>query len=532
MGRVLMVGLDGGTWNVFGRLVEKGAMPNLAALMRHGTWGVLDSTVPPVTLPGWSSFMTGKNPGAHGVYGFVRMLPDRYETGGLANAAHVRSATLWDHLGRAGKRVALISVPPSYPLPKVNGAVIGCMLTPPGQTVAAPPELAAELHDYVADVPPPRGIKDGQADYDERGSAYIDGLTAQTRQRTELAQRFLREGTDLVCVVFYAPDRIQHYFWPYVVGEAGGAHPVIQRGVDETLRVLDESLGALMDALTPDDTLVLMSDHGCRRKPDQAVYLNRWLVEQGFLHERPFWRLRRRILAKVMSRERRRRYDTEERRLVRARTKAWAQTLDPSTVGVWIHAASRYPLGCVSPADYETVRDDLIRRMRAFTNQRGQPIFDAVERREDVYTGPFANEAPDILASCSPVAGAIYGSLARDLRARTIFGPFEELGFTGTHDPRGLYLFAGAHVRTAGEHQAYPIESLAPTALHLLGLPVPRSMDGAVCTSVLDDAFLAEHPVQYVDDDPETFAGGAASWGSAEDEAKVREHLQALGYFE
>jgi predicted AlkP superfamily phosphohydrolase/phosphomutase len=532
VGRVLMVGLDGGTWNVFGRLVEQGVMPNLAALMRRGTWGVLESTVPPVTLPGWASFMTGKNPGAHGVYGFVRMLPDRYETGGLANASHVRSSTLWQHVGHAGKRVALVSVPPSFPLPEVNGVVVGCMLTPPGQPLASPPELAAELRDYVVDVPAPRGIKAGQPDYGARGSTYLDGLTEQTRQRTALALRFLREGTDLVCVVYYAPDRIQHYFWPYVAGETRDEHPAVQHGIDATLAALDQSLGALANELAPDDTLVLMSDHGCRRKPDQAVYVNRWLVEQGFLHERPLWRLRRRILSKIMSRERRRRYDTEEQRLVRAKTKAWAQTLDPSTVGVWVHAATRYPLGCVTADQYETVRDDLIQRMRAFTNQRGQAVFDRVDRREDVYTGPFVAEAPDILATCSSVAGAIYGSLARDLRARTAFGPFEELGFTGTHDSRGIYLFAGAHVRAAGEHRSLPIESLAPTALHLLGIPVPRGMDGPVCTSVLDETFVLEQPVQYVDDELEQSPGSGPSWSSSEDEAKIREHLQALGYFE
>ena len=532
MGRVLIVGLDGGTWSVFGRLVEQGTMPNLGALMQRGTWGELTSTVPPVTLPGWPSFMTGKNPGAHGVFGFVRMQPDRYEAGGLANASHVRSATLWDHLGRAGKRVALISVPPSYPLPAVNGAVIGCMLTPPGQPIAAPLELAQELRDYVVDVPAPRGLKVGQPDYGERGSAYLDGLAAQTRERTALTLRFLREGMDVVCVVYYAPDRIQHYFWRHVSGETRDEHPAIQRGVDATLATLDAALGELVDALEPDDTLILMSDHGCRRKPDQAVYVNRWLVRQSFLRERPFWRIRRRILAKILSRERRRRYDTEERRLDRARTKAWAQTLDPSTVGIWINAATRYPLGCVAASDYEAVRDDLIRRLRAFVNEQGVAVFAAVERREDVYQGAYVDQAPDILASCAPEFGAIYGSLARDLRARTIFGPFEELGFTGTHDSRGIYLFAGANVRGLGEHRSYPIESIAPTTLHLMGLPIPRSMDGPVCGSILDESFLAANPAQYVDDEPDTAQGHGPSWQSSEDEAKIREHLQALGYFE
>src|SRR5258705_11237633 len=110
-----------------------------------------------------------------------------------------------------------------------------------------------------------------------------------------------------------------------------------------------------------------------------------------------------------MLRARRKRYDTEERRLDRARTKAWAQTLDPSTVGIWVHAAARYPLGCVAVDEYETVRADLIRQLRAFVSERGLSVFSAVERREDVYSGAYVDQAPDILASFAPEFGAVYG---------------------------------------------------------------------------------------------------------------------------
>src|SRR5262249_24487978 len=161
------------------------------------------------------------------------------------NASHVRSATMWDVAGRAGKRVGLISVPPSYPLPAINGAVVGCMLTPPGEPVASPPALAAELGDYIVDVPPPRRVKAGPPDYVERGVAYLTGLTEQTRQRTALALRFLRDGYDVICVVFYAPHRMQHYFWPYVAGKGPDDVPEIRRGVDTTLATLDDAIGTL-----------------------------------------------------------------------------------------------------------------------------------------------------------------------------------------------------------------------------------------------------------------------------------------------
>src|SRR5262249_12833159 len=147
------------------------------------------------------------------------------------------------------------------------------------------------------------------------------------------------------------------------------------------------------------------------------------------------------------------------------------------------------------------------------------------------YRGPYVAEAPDVVGVCAPHIGVIYESVRRDLRARSLFGPFSELGFTGSHHADGLYLFSGPDVRTLGAHQEYPIESIAPTSLQLLGVPIPRSMEGQVCTSVLRETFLRDHPVQVSDDEP-AGAGAGEGWKSADDEARIAEHLRALGYVE
>jgi predicted AlkP superfamily phosphohydrolase/phosphomutase len=533
MGKVLIIGLDGATWDVLGRLVEAGSLRNLATLMKRGAWGTLHSTIPPVTLPAWSSFMTGKNPGAHGVFGFRRTMPDRYEEGGLANASDVRSATMWEIAGEAGRHVGVISVPPSYPLPEVNGFVVGCMLTPAGEPIAAPPDVAQELAGYTADVRPPLGLRRGQPDYVQRGAAYLGALAEQTRERTAATVRLMKRPWDLLCVVYYAPDRMQHYFWPYLEKDVvADEEREIRQGLDQVFRALDDALGTLAAEAGPETTLILVSDHGCGAKPDQAVYVNRWLANRGLLRERPLWRLRRKLLTKIMSRARRLRYDTDEHRVDRRRTRAWAETLDPTTVGIWINDRGRYPLGCVgTKGEYEDVRRRLIDDLRALTDRHGRRVFSRVDRREDVYRGAFVGEAPDIVGLCERAFGVIYGSLRRDLRAHSPFGPFEELGFTGTHDVRGMYLFAGPSIEPLGAHQEYPIESVAPTTLHLLGLPVPRSMEGPVCASLFRGDFLREHPVRYTDDD----GGGPRArggWKSSDDEARIREHLHALGYVE
>jgi predicted AlkP superfamily phosphohydrolase/phosphomutase len=412
----------------------------------------------------------------------------------------------------------------------VNGFVVGCMLTPPGEPFTHPPELARELGDYEIDLAAPRGLKRDDADYRARGLPYLEGLLRQTRQRTAATRMLMGRAWDLLCVVYYAPDRIQHYFWPELAG--GDGDPDVRRALDANYAALDEAIGSLVAAAGPATTVVLVSDHGFGSKPERAFHLNRWLAQHGFLHERPFWRLRRRLVRRVVSASHRGLYDTPDRMVDMARTRAWAQTLEPGTAGIWVNVVGRYPLGCVPQGRaYEAVREDIIAGLEGVMDDRGRRVFTQVRRREETYRGPYVIEAPDIVAVCSARFGVIYESVRRDLRARSLFGPFQELGFTGTHDGAGIYLFAGPEVRAAGQHAEYPIESIAPTALHLLGLPVPRGMEGRIFSSLMDPDFLRRHP-PVMSDEAEDEAGSAPGWKSAEDEARIAAHLRSLGYVE
>jgi predicted AlkP superfamily phosphohydrolase/phosphomutase len=239
------------------------------------------------------------------------------------------------------------------------------------------------------------------------------------------------------------------------------------------------------------------------------------------------------VLRKLASRARRAEYDTADRMVDMSRTRAWAQTLEPGTTGIWVNVVGRYPLGCVVEGpEYEALRDALVGGLSRVRDERGHPVFARVARREEMYQGPFVGEAPDVVAVCEERFGVIYESVRRDLRARTLFGPFEELGFTGTHHASGLYLFAGPVVAARGAHDEYPIESIAPTTLHLLGLPVPRAMEGPVCASIFHEEFLHQHPVRYTEEGGDEGATAAGGWKSAADEARIAEHLRALGYVE
>ena len=544
MSKVLIVGLDGATWRLLGPWVRAGRLPHLGSLMARGTWGTLRSTVPALTMPAWASFMTGKNPGQHGIFAFRRLSSNTYEPRGITNASDLRCATLWDLAGRAGKQVGVINVPPSYPIRPVNGFVVSCMLTPPGETrFTDPPEVAAELGDYTINVTVPSGMRSNAPGFAESALSYLDALSDQTRRRASATLRLMeRRPWDLLCVVFYAPDRIQHYFWNYLDGmgecpDPGDSETALRlrslvRSIYETL---DEELGRLIEAAGPDTAVVILSDHGFAPAPERTVRVNRWLAERGFLHQRWAWRLRRKVIRKLLPRPWRDRYNTIDHILIdRAKTRAWCDAMDdPGTGGIWIHTRDRYPLGCVEPGtQYERLRSNIQEGLRALRDERGFQVFRAVHRREELYSGPYVTEAPDLILECEQRFGLAFSPLSPDLHRRQLFGPFGEgsyVKYSGSHDPAGIYLFAGPTIRALGEHEEYPIESIAPTVLHLLGLPVPRTMDGPVCTDVLDRNVLNAHPVQFYDDqgDRQTELG---DWMSKEDEALVEERLRALGY--
>src|SRR5512147_1646527 len=120
--KVLIIGLDGATWTVLDPYIKMGLLPNIARLRSQGCWGELRSTIPPLTAPAWSSFLTGKNPGKHGVFHFVPLddgaEPDdsvRANKPEIVDARSIQSPTLWDILGHHRRKIGSINVPMSYP---------------------------------------------------------------------------------------------------------------------------------------------------------------------------------------------------------------------------------------------------------------------------------------------------------------------------------------------------------------------------------------------------------------------------------
>jgi predicted AlkP superfamily phosphohydrolase/phosphomutase len=507
--RIVIISLDGATWDLLGPLCREGAMPNLAALLKVGASGALQSTIPPVTAPAWVSFQTGKNPGKHGFFHFTSPRPDSHDTQ-VMNASALREPTLWRLVSDQGRRVCAINVPMTYPPRPINGSMISGMLTPSLSKAFYPPSLQEELlnaiGEYIIFIPIRR------ADFLE-GREFIDKMIHMIQQRTAAALYLLdREDWDLFMVHYQATDIVQHACWAL----ADPQHPLHHLGsaqdkadVRSFYQELDRLLGELLDKVHRKATVIVMSDHGFG-PATKRLYLNQWLANQDLLITRRNLKKATHILETIVRKadflKLRRRLLSPRSKISQASLKARSETLiDWSRTRAYAVEApffGRLYLTPVGPAaqgregqdsEYEALRDEIAANLAQVQDpQTGERLIERVYKREEIYHGQRLGEMPDLIVQ--PRSDVM---IATEFRGDTLIDT--TAGFlTGTHQSNGILVMAGPAVGSKGAIKGASLVDMAPTILYLLDLPVPDDMDGTVLTDVLDPEFVASRPVQYM----------------------------------
>jgi len=294
---LLIVGLDGASYDLCNRWMDEGYLPNLAHIRGHGAWMPLQSTIPAVSPVAWSTFMTGTNPGEHGVFGFfVPERPGPYEppTRFRPISSHdCHGKCFWEQMNEAGLSTGIVGVPVTYPARAVNGHIVAGLLAPkleaPGTTY--PATLAAEI---TAQVGPyrivPRGV------YVPGGEGgFLDEVHRSLELRGRLASYLLEQHRcDVHLFVLYETDLVQHKMWQFMDEDHPRYNASKNRWRDAIRDVYvhaDAIVGELMEELGRGDTLVVMSDHGAGPLYG-TLHLNKWLREQGYLAYKSGWRQR------------------------------------------------------------------------------------------------------------------------------------------------------------------------------------------------------------------------------------------------
>lgn len=545
--RAIVIGLDGATFALIEPWVGEGKLPNFRRLMREGAWGPLRSVFPPITPPAFASFLTGRNPGKHGVYDFYGAEPGGYGVRPV-NGSSMRSETFADILSSAGRKVGLVNVPMTYPPRPVNGFVVTGMLTPAGVPYTYPEQLQQEL--------------DRMGYRIEVESWYHPGIEEQLlsdildveRRRAKALDKLVREHPwDLLVCVFRSTDHASHYFWRFMDPQ----HPAYREEnaarygdyVYRAYRECDDILGGILDAIDDDVTLLVMSDHGFGREC-KTVHLSNWLSKVGLL------RFRRNALTRIkkllsdlglsadnivttvaalglqptlrrMSRDvKSRLYDAlvlSYSDVDWSRTKAFSR----GQIGqIYLNVRGRQPQGIVDPdGEYAHLRAGIVDALMELRDpDDGRPMVDRCYVKEEMYSGDCLNSAPDIFVQWRDMEYWAYHVLAG---GRRIVAP-NLAAQSGGHRMDGILLVRGPGVRPGYRVQEASILDLAPTLLHLLEVPVPRDMDGQVLRSVFDESTsIAQRPVTYSDG-----AGRVEEEYvySKEEEKQILERLKQFGY--
>ena len=292
-----MLGLDGATFTVLDPLIERGVMPFLGSLAAGGVRATLASITPPLTPPAWTSLMTGKRPGEHGVYDFFQKDAPDSEYFHFASSQDVGSATIWSVASAHGKRVVSLNFPLMFPPPDVDGYVVpggwmpwrqlrlGCH--PPGLFDRLKTLPSFEPKELALDMKLEAKAIEGCAEEE-----YVEWIQLHTRREQrwfEILRYLLAEddSVDLVAVMFDGPDKLQHLCWRFIDPALRPADPTpweaeILELCDGYFRSLDALLAAIVELAGPDPTVVVASDHGFGPTRD-LFYVNAWLEQQGYL---------------------------------------------------------------------------------------------------------------------------------------------------------------------------------------------------------------------------------------------------------
>lgn len=564
----MILGLDAATWTLIRPWIAEGGMPNLAKLMKTGVSGKLESILPPITPPAWTSFMTGKNPGKHGIFNFVETEQGAYAMNYI-NGASRRSPTIWKLLNDAGFTVGTMNIPFTYPPEKLDGFQISGLDTPSETSpFVHPPELKHELIDHMIKI-----MHDvrylGFMSTDERRDQVLAEMEKIDRQWTDAAIYLLENHPqDVMMFVFMSIDTVQHYFWQYMdqnhfLYEATTA-PRFQNAVRQVYERLDAATGRIIEKLPEETTIFVVSDHGGGPVSDRTIYLNRYLAQLGLLHYREnkssaVGKLGRKFLRNAYSllrsslpprqkgllaelfpalRKKAELAYTSFASIDWSRTKAYCSEVLAAPPSIWINLKGAKPSGIVDPSEYETLIDFIIEKLGELKDPRtGKQVLARVYRREDIFHGPFAGQGADLILdwwSEDSQLGA-EPSFPEDLDKPPLVirehRPSGNSEWGGTHRLHGILVASGPVFRRDIEIDNARLIDLAPTLLHLFGIPVPQDMDGKVLENIFQPGFLAAHPVQ-AGAASGTSASDRASGYSDEESAKVEERLQALGYLE
>lgn len=430
-------------------------LPNIRAFLDNSLWGRMESTIPPITCPAWASMVTSKNPGRLGIYGFRNRRNRSYEGLSIASSYSVKEKAIWDIIAGEGKRSVVAGVPPSYPPKEINGAMVGCFLTPGTDSDYTYPktlknEIEKNIGKYIIDV------ENFRTNDKER---LLKDIYALTENRFKLAEYLMKKKAwDFFMFVDMGPDRIHHGFWRY----CDPRHNKFKKGnkykdaIRDYYKYLDGKIGNIIKNLDNETTLYIVSDHGAK-KIDGCFCINEWLIRKGYLVLKEYPKKIARLSPGMINWE---------------KTRAWGEG---GYYGrIFFNVKGREPEGVIDKKGYPKFAKKLIAELKTIKYKASRAKKTVVLRPEEIYS-EVNGIAPDLLV----FFGDLYWRSAGSVGFNDIYTFENDTGpDDANHDYYGVFAMHDKKIKHPGRIKDISIYDFATTVLYNMGIKAPEDMEG------------------------------------------------------
>lgn len=453
--KVLVIGLDCAAPElVFEKWIDE--LPSFKRMVDEGLWGPLKSTIPAITVPAWQCMVTSKNPGQLGIFGFRNRSEYSYDNFWIANSAAIKEPAVWDVVGREGFKVGMIGVPQTYPPKPVNGFMVTDWLAPDTNAEYTFPDYIKDdvkqaVGDYVLDVEKFRT---------DNKDELLEEIYDMTRKRFDLVMAFLKQKPwHFFMFVEIGLDRIHHGFWKYhdKTHRKYVAANKYESAILDYHKYLDKRIGEILDALDEDTVVLVVSDHGAK-KMEGAININDWLIKEGYMTLKS----RHEGLVKL-----------EKADVDWDKTIAWG--LGGYYGRLFLNVKGREKQGVIDPEDYEKVRDEIVEKLAAITDEKGNNIGTHAYKPQDVYSGPNIDQAPDLIVYFGDLFWRSTGTIGHDSihSFETEVGPDDAV-----HAQHGIFILWDPREKRGRKLEDLEIYDVSPTVLSVMGIDIPEDMEG------------------------------------------------------
>jgi predicted AlkP superfamily phosphohydrolase/phosphomutase len=494
--RLLIIGLDGATWNIITPLLNCGALPNFKKIIEQGVYGELESTFPPVTGPSWLSMATGKNPGKTGIFDFFSK-DEKSLASNLINSADFRkNITYWDLLNENGFKIFLINHPMLYPFYDVDGVIVGGMGLPKNANITYPRTLEKKLNEITD------GYWTGIEYTVENKNNLVKNLSKFIDKQFTVVNYLINENWNLFLHVSSAPDWLQHALWE----DWENSKSIYHKDFIEIWKLIDKKLGMLLQNVNNTNVLIV-SDHGFGSLKENFL-LSKWLYNEGYLKKKHFaviYHMIHSIIRLIFQKVK----NTSFKKYIKI-NKIINKTLEQQfNIHTQIPPEVDISKSIVLPGpssgsqgylyikktvkNQDSLKQEIKDKLKKIAGEYKFQI--KIYEPSDIYSGDKLYLAPDIMFCINNFQCNIQTST---LKGKLFSEKLPNNYHSGDHRMEGILIAFGPDMNQSEGLKKFKIYDIAPTILHMFDIPIPKDLDGKVLKEIFKaDSEFAQKEIVY-----------------------------------